>query len=117
MKRENRQTGRIGEEAAAEALAAKGYRIIERNWGNKFGEIDIIAKDGEVLVFCEVKTKIGETFGTPEEMAGPGKLGKVRRMATTYLEGKEATCRIDVVAVVLDQAGRTLRLTHYPNVY
>ena len=117
MKNENSITGKRGEDIAVELLKTKSYTILERNWRNKFGEIDIIAKKDGILVFVEVKTKIGELFGLPEEMAGKGKLQKVRNMATVYLNGKETPCRIDVVAVVLSENGQVTRLTHYENVY
>jgi putative endonuclease len=113
----NRATGRLAEEIAVVELVRKGYQIIEKNWGNKFGEIDIIAKDGETTVFAEVKAKGGEGWGMPEEMVKKGKLQKVRNMATIYLEGKEVPCRIDVVAVVLGRNNKVVRLTHYENVY
>lgn len=117
MKQLNRKTGWVGENIAASALEKKGYEILERNFSNKFGEIDIIAKDKNILVFVEVKTKIGEEFGLPEEMVGKGKLARIRNMATMYMKGKELPCRIDVVAIVLDEENAVKRLTHYENVY
>lgn len=117
MKALNRQTGRIAEDYATHALKEKGYRIIERNFSNKFGEIDIIAKDHGVLVFVEVKAKIGTNFGMPEEMISKGKLQKIRNMATMFMKGELIPCRIDVVAIVLDENNEVVRLTHYENVY
>lgn len=117
MKKWNSVTGKHGEDVAVEMLKTKGFTVIERNWRNKFGEIDIIAQKDGVLVFVEVKAKIGELFGLPEEMVGCGKLQKVRHMATIYMNGKEIPCRIDVVAVVLSEDGQVTRLTHYENVY
>lgn len=116
MKTWNRETGRRAEDIASRHLEKKGYTILERNFGNKFGEIDIIAKDKNILVFVEVKAKVGEYFGSPEEMVTPGKLRRIRNMATIYLKGKEEACRIDVVAMVLDENNDVLRLTHYENV-
>jgi len=124
MKVANRETGRLGENLAANALREKGYRILERNFSNKFGEIDIIAKDEDVLVFVEVKTKKGEEFGLPEEMVNPAKLHKIRNMAMLYTSGPACRqagapflCRLDVVAIVLSPTDEVLRLTHYENVY
>ncbi len=116
MKTNNKGTGYRGEGLAAEYLRKKNFAILERNFSNKFGEIDIIAKDKNTLVFVEVKTKIGESFGSPEEMISRGKLQRIRNMATVYLQGKAAACRIDVVAIVLDDFNEVLRLTHYENV-
>lgn len=117
MKTLNRETGRHAEAIAARELEKKGYTILERNFSNKFGEIDIIARDGDTLMFVEVKAKVGETFGRPEDMITRGKLQRIRNMALVYLNGKSAACRIDVVAVVLDECNDVARLTHYENVY
>lgn len=117
MKQENRNKGRRGEDIAVKLLLDKGYEIVERNYGNKFGEIDVIARDGETLVFVEVKAKEEDWMGSPEEMVGKGKLHKVRTMATLYLQGEAVPCRIDVIAVVFAPDGEVLRLTHYENVY
>ncbi|OGG12620.1 hypothetical protein A2875_05415 [Candidatus Gottesmanbacteria bacterium RIFCSPHIGHO2_01_FULL_46_14] len=117
MKAFNRATGRLAEDYAAETLKKKGLKILERNFGNKFGEIDIIAQDQDTLVFVEVKAKTGIEFGLPEEMISPRKLQKVRNTAMVYTKGKSLPCRIDVVAVVLDQNDELVRLTHYENVY
>lgn len=117
MKVFNRQTGRLAENMAVEALRKKGYQIVETNFGNRFGEIDIVAKDQDILVFVEVKAKKGEDFGLPEEMISRGKLQKVKNMATVYMKGESLPCRIDVVAVVLSEENELVRLTHYENVY
>lgn len=116
MKQYNRDTGNKGEGIAASYLRKKGYTILERNFKNKFGEIDIIAKDKDVLVFVEVKAKVGEMFGSPEEMISRGKLHRIRNMATMYLQGASVPCRIDVVAIVLTNEYEVSRLTHYENV-
>ena len=117
MKAYNRETGRLAENLASKALIAKGYHIMENNFSNRFGEIDIIAKDKDIYVFVEVKCKKGLEFGLPEEMINPYKLKKIKNMALIYLKGQNLPCRIDVVAVVLSQAGDLIRLTHYENVY
>ena len=117
MKVNNRETGRLAEEMAGKALIAKGYTILENNFSNRYGEIDIIAKDKDILVFVEVKAKKGADFGLPEEMINPHKLRKVKNMALIYMKGANLPCRIDVVAVVLSHDNDLIRLTHYENVY
>jgi Holliday junction resolvase-like predicted endonuclease len=62
-----KQTGRQGEDTAAVYLLEKGYRIIERNWVCRTGELDIMAQDGDILVFVEVRARRGKRFGPPEE--------------------------------------------------
>lgn len=116
MKFYNRETGRIGENIAAQELTKKGYQILEKNFANKFGEIDIIARHNGVLVFVEVKTKKGEDWGLPEEMINPRKLFKIRNMAALYMRRNDLPCRIDMVAVVLSADDELIRLTHYENV-
>lgn len=117
MKTFNRAIGRLAEDLAAEELQKKGFKILQRNFSNRFGEIDIIAQDKDILVFVEVKAKKGIEFGSPEEMINRSKLQKVRRMADVYLQGKNLPCRLDVVAIVLSPDNDLLRLTHYENVY
>lgn len=117
MKHCNRQTGALAEGFAATHLQEKGYTILERNFRNKFGEIDIITRDRNTLVFVEVKAKIGIDCGNPEDMINPGKLQKIRNMAMIYMKGSVVACRIDVVAIVLDEDEHVVRFTHYENVY
>ena len=116
MKTYNKETGRIGEKLAREFLKEKGYEIVKSNFSTRFGEIDLICKDGDMLVFVEVTTKRGLEFGTPEEVFTKGKALQVQRMASVYLQGKETTCRIDMVAIVLGDNNEPKRMTHYPNV-
>jgi putative endonuclease len=116
MKKYNRKTGKIGESAAKEYLMKKGFEIVERNYSTRFGEIDLICKDKNILVFVEVKTKKGMDFGTPEEMFTRKKYNRVKRMATIYLDGKEVPCRIDMVAVELDSDNQSVEVRHYEGV-
>lgn len=117
MKATNRKIGYLSEQLAITALQQKGFQILESNFQNRFGEIDIIARDKNILVFVEVKSKTGLTFGTPEEMINARKLKKVQNMAAIYMKGQIQPCRIDVVAIVLSADNKLLRLTHYENVY
>lgn len=116
MKTFNRQTGNLAEDLAAKALSEKGFEILERNFSNRFGEIDIIAKDKDVLVFVEVKAKTGIVYGRPEDMITPSKLSKIRHMGTLYMHGENLLCRIDVVAIIFSPQNEVVSLTHYENV-
>jgi putative endonuclease len=115
----NKITGNRGEGLAAEYLEKKGYKIEERNFRTRFGEIDIVCWDGKTLVFVEVKTKIGHDFGEPEEMVNKRKLSQVKKMGEVYLMDKKlnVACRVDVVAIVLQNNGSTERIEHYQAVY
>jgi len=119
MKSGNKVTGNRGEAIAAEYLQKKGYKIIERNFRTRFGEIDIVCWDGKILVFVEVKTKMGHDFGEPEEMVNKRKLSQVKRMGEVYVQDKGlgCLCRVDVVAIVLENNGLIEKLEHYQAVY
>jgi putative endonuclease len=98
-------TKRIGDEAersAAELLLAQGYEIVERNFRCKAGELDIIARDGDVLVFVEVRSRSDGDHGHAVEMIGRTKQRRVVRVARHYLaivEPRFERCRFDVVAI------------------
>ena len=116
MKQFNRKKGGLGEKLAEEYLREKGYKILERNWGAKWGEIDLICTKNNVLVFVEVKLKMGDRFGSPEEMVNKRKLGQIMRMAEVY-ESKLVQKRIDVVAIVMDETTKEVeRISHYEGV-
>ncbi len=89
MKTDNKKTGNRGEELASEFLESKGYLIVERNFRTRFGEVDIVCFEGEILIFVEVKTKIGNIFGEPEDMVSKSKLAQVRRMGEVFIELKK----------------------------
>ncbi len=91
MKSNNKLTGKKGEDLATEFLENKGYLIVERNFSTRFGELDIVCLDGEILVFVEVKTKIGHDFGEPEEMVNKTKLGQVQHMGEVFIEMNNLT--------------------------
>lgn len=113
----NKTTGKIGEDYAAELLDDKGYKILERNWGDKWGEIDIICRDKDIFVFVEVKTKMGLNYGSPEEMINYRKLTQIKKIASLYPPARVTAKRIDVVAVVLSEDRKVERINHYENVY
>lgn len=119
MKNQNKETGNKGEDLATDYLLKKGYRIIERNFRTRFGEIDIICYDSETLVFVEVKTKIGHDFGEPEEMVNKRKLSRVKRMGEVYLQNQklDVACRVDVVAIVMIDNSSVEKIEHYQAVY
>ena len=72
------------EKKSQKIFGAKGFRLIESNYNNKLGEIDLIMSNKEVLVFVEVKLKVGDKFGSPEEMISKYKLNRIRRIAESF---------------------------------
>ena len=97
--------GYRGEQLAAAALKKRGYRILEKNYRCRYGEIDIIASKGGCLVFVEVRSKGGGSFGTPEESVTASKRQRIVSTAMDYLSNhKDAPgdWRIDLVAIDFD---------------
>ena len=97
-----------GENLAVKFLKKKGFRIIGRNFKTPLGEIDIIAKDGNTLVFVEVKTRTDDTFGYPFEAVNKRKRQKLRDLASLYLKRlkKEPSVRFDVLSILYTNKGK-----------
>ncbi|MBE5992278.1 MAG: YraN family protein [Paenibacillaceae bacterium] len=106
----NRETGSRFEEVAADYLQHAGFEILERNYRDRSGEIDIIAKDGSYYVFVEVKYRENANMGDPAEAVDARKQLKIRNTARRYLYrnrlGESVPCRFDVVAIL----GQEIRL-------
>jgi putative endonuclease len=111
--------GKSAEDLACEELTRRGYVILERRYRTRLGEIDIIARDGGTLVFVEVKARVGDEFGAPEDAITPQKQWRMTRMAETYLMmqrlGDAVDCRFDVVAV--DAASDPAAVTVYQSAF
>lgn len=112
--------GRLGEALAQKALLNKGYRFICRNFRSKFGEIDLIFQDKDILVFVEVKTRIGNKFGRPEEAITSFKIRSIIKTSQYFQLKNPAVTgspRIDVVAVQLEEETEKLvYLKHFENI-
>jgi putative endonuclease len=111
-------TGKKGEDIAVEYLKQAGYRILERNYRCIFGEIDIVARDGDTTVLVEVKSRRSERFGPPQASVGPAKQRKLSMLALHYLKDKRllnGNARFDVVAVMLSPSGHRVELI--PNAF
>jgi putative endonuclease len=111
MKR--RETGILGENLACEFLGKNSYSIIEKNYRCPGGEVDIVARQQDTLVFVEVRTKRSRRFGSPEESITPTKMEKLRTVAAYYWQSHNnlpESWRIDVVAIQLNSRGRASRI-------
>lgn len=111
--------GAVGEAAAATYLIENGYRILERNFRTRIGEIDIIAEKNDILTFIEVKTKTGTKTGMPYEQVTHTKLRHLRRIIEVYLIMKKAhsrKCALDVISIVLDNHEQVKELKHYQSI-
>jgi putative endonuclease len=103
--------GRYGEELAARHLVADGFVVLERNWRCDEGEIDIVARDGDVLVVCEVKTRSSLSHGSPFEAVTERKLHRVQRLGMRWVRERgirPVSMRVDVVSVLRPRSGRTV---------
>jgi putative endonuclease len=103
--------GHDGEQIASEFLVRAGYSIVARNYRCKLGEIDIVARDGEYLVFIEVKTRTGSGCGSPAAAVTPRKQRQICKAAQCYLAEHrlfDTPARFDVVAIVIANGGRHL---------
>ena len=113
--------GAWGEEKAARFLTERGYTILERNFHSRYGEIDLIAEDGEFLVFVEVKLRASTSHGLPEETVTPKKQEKLRLTAETYLQTHETDKqpRFDVVSLYAKDGMEThpLPVRHIKNAF
>ncbi len=104
MFNDKKLTGKIGENFAVYLLEQKGYKIIETNFRNKIGEIDIIAKDEDVFVFVEVKLRNNLDFGFPQEAINKKKQFNIKNTALSYLKSKgllgQVQIRFDCISII-----------------
>jgi putative endonuclease len=103
--------GRFGEEVAARHLESDGFVVLDRNWRCDLGELDIVARDGGVLVVCEVKTRRSTSHGSPFEAVTERKLHRVERLGLRWMAERgvrPSTMRVDVVSVLRPATGPTV---------
>ncbi|MFU0833117.1 MAG: UPF0102 protein GXX17_05260 [Oscillospiraceae bacterium] len=116
----NNKSGSLGEQYAAEYLQSKGFRILARNYRSRFGEIDIIAENGQYIIFAEVKTRESFSLVGPEEAVTPAKQNKIAKTALMYLKKQPTRLqpRFDVIGVVTSKNGnQVLSLHHIENAF
>lgn len=118
MVRDTARIGRIGEQLAVRHLEGLGWSIVDRNWrcadGDVRGELDVVARDGDVLVFCEVKTRRRAVVGVPVEAVDVRKLTRLRRLGAAWLARHQwrGDVRFDVVAISWPPAGGAAEVAH-----
>jgi putative endonuclease len=119
-KTEKRRLGDIGENIACDFLEKRGFKIVERNYLRKWGEIDIVAQKGGVVRFVEVKSVNHETEGSirPEENMHPGKIKRLLRTIETYLLHKKlnSAFQLDLVTVKMNPQTRQARVELFENI-
>ncbi len=113
-----RAIGNSGERQAVSFLQRQGFAILDRNYVFNHGEVDVVAKDGDELVFVEVKIRRNTQFGSPEESVTPAKQELIRRTAEGYIHEKKLNnifCRFDVVAITIEKGIK--KFVHYKNAF
>ena len=119
MKTDNRQSlGQSGEDLACSELGRRGYAILARRYRSRFGEIDIVARSNQTIVFVEVKTRAGDEFGGGAAAVTPWKQRRIAKMAVDFLARhrlNDRPCRFDVVAV--DVSGATTTVDVYTHAF
>lgn len=117
----NKTLGEHGEALARQYLKAQGYQILEENFRNKMGEIDLIVRDGQTICFVEVKTRQSLQQGQPYEAVHSQKIRKLSQMATFYLRYKyrslEIPSRFDVISILQNKAGGLPDIQHIKNAF
>jgi putative endonuclease len=101
-----KQVGNKGESLAEDYIKRKGYKIIQRNYRCRLGEIDIIAKDDDTIVFIEVRTKQNENFGSPQDSVTSTKINKISKTALRFIQEKNLSgysYRFDFIAITFSQ--------------
>ncbi|WP_066639450.1 YraN family protein [Desulfolucanica intricata] len=111
--------GRRGETAAVEYLLQKGYKIILQNFRCYLGEIDIIAKEGDTIIFVEVRARSTDSFGLPQESVSIKKQNRLRKLAQYYISkfSISDSCRFDVLGIMFEANGRIKSIEHFINAF
>jgi putative endonuclease len=118
MKTFRQALGRWGESLAADYLIKKNYEIVERNVHTPYGEIDLVARQGRVTVFVEVKTRTSKNYGYPEDAVTPSKQAHLVAAAQYYLMKQpelDGDWRVDVIAVQRLRSGQQPQIVHFEN--
>ena len=117
---ERRRRGKIGEQAAARHLKKSGYKILVKNYRGRWGEIDLVCRHDDTLVFVEVKARGLNSWGTPAEAVTATKQRRIIRTAYEYLgelKTQDMPVRFDVVEVFLDANGEAMRCQTIPSAF
>lgn len=118
MKTFRQALGHWGENLAANYLIQKKYEIVERNVHTPYGELDLVARQGDITVFVEVKTRTSERFGYPEDAVTPTKQAHLIAAAQSYLlnhPGLDGDWRVDVIAIQRSRSGKLPKINHFEN--
>lgn len=116
----NQKVGRFGEKIACDYLIKKGYKIINQNIKISFQEIDIISRQGKMLVFVEVKTRTNLNYGEAEDVVGEVKINNLKRAIQGYLVANKLSSqniRLDLIVIDVIKASKTAKIKHYLDIF
>lgn len=116
----NKMLGASGEELACGFLADKGYTVLHRNFRCRTGEIDIVARDGDTIVFVEVKTRTSDKYGAPYEAVGRTKQNRIVRTALLYMQNNQLfdhMCRFDILEIIFDEDLKEHDINHITDAF
>jgi len=115
----NQTVGKYGEDLAKNYLKKLGYKIIDSNVKISFKEIDIVALDGKILVFCEVKTRTSSIYGNADDALINKKINNMKKAAGMYLgrnKNNYEDIRLDFIAVDIDKLDKNANISHYKDI-
>lgn len=110
--------GQYGENLAADFLIRRGFKIIDRNYQTTYGELDLIARNGDELLFVEVKTRTRSDFGYPEFAVNNKKISHLQKAAQIYLRqrGLSVVWQLDIVSVEIDKQNKTAKIRRFQDI-
>ena len=120
MKKFNKEVGNYGENIAKNYLMSENYELLELNYRNRYGEIDIICFDKDVIVFVEVKSRFDTTFGNPLESINLKKQKKIVNLSLLYIIKKRFTninCRFDVIEIYFNKFNDANKINHIKDAF
>ena len=111
--------GQLGQKIARDWIVARGYQLLEENFYTRVGEIDLVLKDDDQLIFAEVKTRLSADYGAPEEAITKSKLEKIYQAGLVYIEQKniqDDNFRLDCLAIEIDRQNKKALIRHHKNI-
>ena len=120
MKKYNKAIGAYGETIARDFLTTNGYKILDMNYRNRYGEIDIICKNNNIIIFCEIKSRYTDTFGSPIESITYYKQRQIIKLSEIYLLYKKYqnyNVRYDVIEIIFNNKNASFKLNHLKDAF
>ncbi|WP_195988918.1 YraN family protein [Clostridium sp. D53t1_180928_C8] len=120
MKKYNKAIGAYGETIASDFLTTNGYKILDMNYRNRYGEIDIICENDNIIIFCEIKSRYTNTFGSPIESVTYNKQKQIIKLSQVYLLYKKYqnyNVRYDVIEIIFNNKNASFKLNHLKDAF